>query len=267
MSDRIDGRAGRQAAPFASVVARERGRGSTLVPRLPTIFEDAPAGDDPGSLVADRAVSVPRAVTRVAEPTGSSDVARGPERVQGAAEVDRGARGRDVVRVEREVLVETIVSRTPAHTGDDRTRSPRTDSSTPDDGSAPIRWPSPGDRDPGQGPPSAPRPLEEEPPLRPAGSEPVVVQDRVRLDDDAGPDPRRVPVVATRREVLAPRREQPPDHAAPSAPAESVVHVSIGRLEIRAVPGVAPARSGQRPARRIESLDDYLERRNQGRGP
>jgi hypothetical protein len=73
-----------------------------------------------------------------------------------------------------------------------------------------------------------------------------------RLTAPAPPDP----------PAVGPRRPQPPPAAGDPAPPPTV-RVTIGRVEIRAVPGPPPAR--RPPAARATSLDDYLSERNRRR--
>jgi hypothetical protein len=68
--------------------------------------------------------------------------------------------------------------------------------------------------------------------------------------------------------ILAPRLPQHPLPAATQAsnanPSEPVVHVTIGRVEIRAVPA-PPAPKRAAPTKPALSLSDYLQRRGGGR--
>jgi hypothetical protein len=73
-----------------------------------------------------------------------------------------------------------------------------------------------------------------------------------RLTAPARPDP---PAAGPRRPQLPP--------AAGDLTAAPTVHVTIGRVEIRAVPAPPPAR--RPPAARTTSLDDYLSERNRRR--
>ncbi len=60
-------------------------------------------------------------------------------------------------------------------------------------------------------------------------------------------------------------RPRPPQPAVPVAPPQRAtpdVHVTIGRVEIRAVPAATPQRPTRRAAPRPLSLDDYLAERN-----
>ena len=265
MNERIDDHDGRLNGPFASVVERERGRAGRLVPRLSTMFEEPTAGDAPEVLIEDELVDATRPSSRGEEPPRAADVGTGPDRsAPSAVEGDPVRHGHEVVHVERQVLVERHHASTPTDAGVDSLRSPRADPLTPDDVSGSVQWRSPTESDTRPGPRRPRRPADDDPPLRPAVSEPVV---QAPESSDNQPDREQwgLPVVATRREVGVPRPE--PERAPPALPqaAEPVVHVSIGRLEIRAVPDPAPPRT-RRPERRVQSLDDYLERRNQGSG-
>jgi len=80
------------------------------------------------------------------------------------------------------------------------------------------------------------------------------------LSDDGPLSPRPGLLTAPQLAAFA----APPERPGPAAPAEPTVHVTIGRVEIRAVSAPAPpARRAQ--AARMMSLDDYLAERNQRR--
>jgi hypothetical protein len=69
--------------------------------------------------------------------------------------------------------------------------------------------------------------------------------------------PQRVPA------VVSARRLDPPTTAPTGT--ESTIHVTIGRVEIRAIPEVAPAQAPRTARPRTQSLDEYLAERNQRR--
>lgn len=80
------------------------------------------------------------------------------------------------------------------------------------------------------------------------------------------PAPPIVPEPAAGALVLEHAAAQPARHALPGPTAAPDVHITIGRVEIRAAPASAPARPP--PPRRsaaVPSLADYLARRDEGR--
>jgi hypothetical protein len=82
--------------------------------------------------------------------------------------------------------------------------------------------------------------------------------------------PAAPPAVIEERPVRVPApepprlREQPP-LVPPAAPAEEVVRISIGRIEVRTTPPAAPRAAPAPLARPRQSLDDYLDARDRGR--
>jgi hypothetical protein len=96
------------------------------------------------------------------------------------------------------------------------------------------------------------------PPVPPRTQPPTAVP--VRSD---GPRPPAVSVVPAA--ALAPAPLPEPRRLRQSGPAESpVVRITIGRIDVRAVPTPTPNQENSRPTRRkpAMSLEDYLERRN-----
>jgi hypothetical protein len=87
-------------------------------------------------------------------------------------------------------------------------------------------------------------------------------------DDSVGSMQQRV-VVPTR---IAPRVEIGPERfllsRQPSPQPQSTIHVTIGRVEVRAVRSAQPARSSSKdnPSQPVMKLDEYLRGRNQGSG-
>ncbi|WP_354348876.1 hypothetical protein [Pseudarthrobacter sp. PvP090] len=167
----------------------------------------------------------------------------------------------EVVRVERQVLVEASSASTPGHYDDRGAPQPGPAASDEDIPRAHERRPSPEARTPPE-PRRSVRPTDEGPAPRPRTTELTVPESEWPVSQADGHQG-GFPVIATRREVLVPRPEQASGTPELSRPAESVVRVSIGRLEIRAVSDPAPTRISRRE-HRTQSLDDYLERRNQG---
>jgi hypothetical protein len=73
------------------------------------------------------------------------------------------------------------------------------------------------------------------------------------------PIPRAAPV--------APATMVIPDEA-PRPDPESVIHITIGRVEVRATPSSTPSRPPRQPSeRRVMSLEEYLDRRGRGSSP
>jgi hypothetical protein len=193
----------------------------------------------PGPAAPDE--NIPHAHERRAAPP-VAEVGPWPERsVPFRGEDEPVQRRHEVVRVERQVLVEAAEGSTPGdRDGGDR-------------GGAPPE------------PRGAVRPLDKGPELRPLAAELAVPAPEGPAGQADRPQD-GLPVVVTRREVPVPRPEQARATPELPRPVEPVVRVTIGRLEIRAVPDSAPAQTPRRE-RRTQSLDDYLERRNQGSRP
>lgn len=166
-----------------------------------------------------------------------------------------------MVRVERQVRVEASRASTPGHYDDRGAPQPGPAASEEDTPHAHERRPSAEDGTPPELR-RAVRPTDEGPAPRPRSIEFTVPESEWPVGQ-AERHQGGFPVIATRREGLVPRPEQAVGTPELSRPAESVVRVSIGRLEIRAVSDPAPTRISRRE-RRTQSLDDYLERRNQG---
>jgi hypothetical protein len=60
----------------------------------------------------------------------------------------------------------------------------------------------------------------------------------------------------------------PPVGAGPPQPADTTVNVTIGRIDVRAVPAPGPpANRPALPAAPVSSLDDYLRQRTEGSRP
>jgi hypothetical protein len=73
------------------------------------------------------------------------------------------------------------------------------------------------------------------------------------------PIPRAAPVAPAT--VVIPDEPPRPDP-------ESVIHITIGRVEVRATPSSTPSRPPRQPSeRRVMSLDEYLDRRGRGSSP
>jgi hypothetical protein len=101
-----------------------------------------------------------------------------------------------------------------------------------------------------------------------------VTERRTRQPNTPATDQRAIDARAQKPVIRPEVRLAPPAHSTVSEreraeadlPAEPVVHVTIGRVEVRAVlPGAPPARPAQTPPRK-SSLEDYLRGRKGG-GP
>ncbi len=69
-------------------------------------------------------------------------------------------------------------------------------------------------------------------------------------------------------EARVPSHAEParPPRPRPPAPPEATIHVTIGRIEVRATPPGAPTAPRERQAPTVMSLEDYLRRRARGSG-
>jgi len=132
--------------------------------------------------------------------------------------------------------------------------------------------------EPGEGSSEATEPLQRPPPSRDVGRDRLptrpadrpapparpVVRNRPGDDARAALPPRGAGMVAVRR---APARRSSPRGRPDDVPADEPppVHVTIGRIEVRAVAAHAPPKraAAQKPA--PLSLDEYLEQRRSGR--
>lgn len=73
------------------------------------------------------------------------------------------------------------------------------------------------------------------------------------------PIPRAAPVAPAT--VVIPDEPPRPDP-------QSVIHITIGRVEVRATPSSTPSRPPRQPSeRRVMSLEEYLDRRGRGSSP
>lgn len=273
-----------------------RGRGETieLAPRLPSIFEPMtpeafqsewdgpvappPAGDEtqPTVLPSLPPRRVPAEGTP--PPTGSTAEWNPPSTAprtyddvvalrRPVADADAGAARSAMVEVpDRRPVTPNVVARTESVAdmlGPSRKEPPAVSEATrtrPDDDARPVR-PDPGEHQH----PSTPRPASAD---HRSGQAPAPgVRHRHDPAPPADDSSRRPGTVPTTLWPQAPR--VPPRRAEPRPvsvgdtgdPPEPTVHVTIGRLEIRAVPAAAP------PARRARSvppmsLDEYLTERN-----
>ena len=255
---------------LSELVTRGRGLGIELVPRIPSLFESTPGpvfgtgSEEPDERVEPARHDAPA----VSGPHRPVDESMPPPRPapppdpQAAAPASRAAASRAAAEEGRRVVVETAAPmrsradagdragalRVPAGQADPRTPPPRAATEGAPPGPA-VRDDRPGDarpepsgaRDPGTGTDSSSTPRRQEPAYRPERSAPP-----------------RVEVVATRRDSASPRGDEP------GAPAEPTVHVTIGRVEIRAVAAPTPAVRRGEP-QRATSLDDYLAQRNRRR--
>lgn len=77
---------------------------------------------------------------------------------------------------------------------------------------------------------------------------------------------RAFPVARSRPGETPTLPARPPTARRQTEPAGPDVHISIGRVEIKAVPGPAPAPRPERPRRPVLGLDEYLKERGGDRG-
>jgi hypothetical protein len=77
---------------------------------------------------------------------------------------------------------------------------------------------------------------------------------------------RAFPVARSRPGETPTLPPRPPTARRQTEPAGPDVHISIGRVEIKAVPGPAPAPRPERPRRPVLGLDEYLKERGGDRG-
>lgn len=238
---------------FAALVERESGAAAGLVPRLPAPFEDVPTAGGPEPAGSGTVAPTSAAGTRTEAPSSAAPPA---SRAAPPSDAEAPAVGRrhEVVRVDERVRIET------RETEPLESRPRPVQALKPETSARPLE---PGPR----------RRAEPEPVRRPAppGDQAAVLRPWAVVPAVATPDPdaqgRRDPAP-----VQVPARRQEPDvgtrpvlrePSTTSEAAEPVVHVSIGRVEVRAVPEPAAPRV-RRTERRTQTLDEYLERRNQG---
>jgi hypothetical protein len=256
---------------LTELLRRSRGQALGLAPRLPSLYEPAgaealqPAAEEPvpRPLAAEPAPSAdprpaPAELGDLPPPPARDAVLRHRERIPARSRNDDELQRRPIVQtevppsepveeIEHRLVVEALAL--PAE---------------PVAGS-----PGPARRE------VAAVPL----PVAPAAAREHVGEDRVLGDrpreEPPPPDEPRRPRLGTLSEptrpgtlAVASRRSEPPPKPAggstpPSAP---TVHVTIGRVEIRAV--TAPAPPARRPPSvRTTSLDEYLSERNRRRQP
>lgn len=231
------------------VVLRTLGDASMLSPRLPSLFE--PAGHA-GAAVTEESLQAQIVASVVREP------ARAPTETHGAqgrvatpvadAPMTRQL-PREIAQVavpgERIVVVtESPAASQPALLAAERAPSTTVANAVPMTTGAlqPLRRTTRVEHPPGSTPPTPEQPLGV---LLPPGQ----------------------PVFATRKEgpasppVLAARPSKGPPDDSSHMPSEPVVHVSIGRLEVRAAPSHASAPRPS-PAPRRSALDEYLRQRD-----
>lgn len=234
-----------------NLVRRTLDPGGGLTPYLPSRFEDTL---DPIPAITEETPATPRLeqMRPVARHPGrSADAAAPPSRTPAAGPSTGSERGGRPVRE-------------PPATGSTAARSPA-DGAPPSTKPPSVRPELP-HREPGKS-------RDGTPPLRPA----TKPDQRNAAMGRESPAPARVtaarqPEPPAPQPIPAPRAPsvRPADPASTGAPdrieagpgTEPVVHITIGRVEVR-VPGSEPAspRPASRPARHVMSLDEYLERR------
>lgn len=100
---------------------------------------------------------------------------------------------------------------------------------------------------------------------RPAGAPPAAEQRLTVEPRPAGQQPSNDPI--PRVAALMPAAALISEESFRPEP-ESVVHITIGRVEVRATPSSTPPRTPQKPPeRRVMSLAEYLNRRSRGTSP
>jgi hypothetical protein len=238
------------------VAARAIGGEATLAPRLPSLFEPSahtpilPAVQEDGSATANHATSPAEDTLRAVEPLR-------PPRATSPRPTDAS----------RLASIEPPAARTlaPVASVPDRA-TPATARAAPPMPSAPIttraRVP-PSESESASAEPAMPLPVQPRqtrtaPPR--AEAAPALVGSLLSPSAPVFATPRIAPARERVDHASAIRPRAAPDggHAAPAS--EPIVHVSIGRLEVRAAPAAAaPARRRDEP--RPASLDDYLRHR------
>jgi hypothetical protein len=256
---------------LTDLLERSRGQVSGLVPRIPSLFEP-PRGDTP-RLAGEDTVRLPAEAPVAA---GRMPSARLPQpSPQATASPQAAARPEDRIPAPSREAVPPSPTRIPARIGRQPTGEPAMPQAAPLVPQATTAAP--------QTEPAVHRP-------RAAGRPPAAVSrggdqrvPRLEIEKEMAERPGRgalVPPAAAVGESLPPPRlglltmpqlgafAAPPvlpgPVGDPAPPPEPTVHVTIGRVEIRAV--TAPARPA-RPASaaRAMSLDEYLAERNQRR--
>jgi hypothetical protein len=84
---------------------------------------------------------------------------------------------------------------------------------------------------------------------------------------DPQPAPARAPLIMPQPSitVIQARPALPAASQPTAAPSEPIIHVTIGRIEVRATPAPAPAARPKSAPTSATSLDEYLRQRNGGR--
>ncbi|MBL9135480.1 MAG: hypothetical protein JNK85_06410 [Verrucomicrobiales bacterium] len=231
---------------LTNLVARTLPSAPSVRPRLPSLYESAPAGGEPGPLEVVRETLSPM----------TAPLTPSPASTRSAATPDRGAELRHAP--------------VPAAPGDSSGAVERNRGIDSPDANTVAAAPSTG-----------PEPSVVNVPSAFSSGEPVAVVDsipsprtadppRARRAADAEPPrtpgahtvrPRAMPVARESDRPAATARSSTP-HSAPSLASPAPVQVTIGRVEIRAV--VTPSRTERPTSPTGQSLDAYLRRRAGG---
>lgn len=277
------------------LLQRSRGQATELAPRLPSIFE--PAGGEALQSAEEQPVPQPTAAERspsadlprparaglddLASPLVRDAVPQNPGRISARSrnndEIERQPAAQTetlltepVDEVERRLAVQTMVLRTePIASSPGSARRDVIAVSLDEQRRPPPRVvdaETARRRDPG----GRPHPVAPSVPPEPVGEDRALGSPR---SEDEGPPPLDEPLSPRLGTLSVPPRlgtlTAPPGRSVlpsrlvgdPSPPPEPTVHVTIGRVEIRAV--TAPAPPARRPqAARTMSLDEYLTERN-----
>jgi hypothetical protein len=283
---------------FDSLVARARGLEPEVVPRVPGLFEapavgGPPEGDpvksvvnadlrrrdepsyavprDPGQLrvppTPEPGAALHADVRRRDEPSYAAPPDPGQLRVRptpepGAAILPATPRTADrVTKIERHVVRETVPTRDVESAGG----SPELLLATLEHGPAPVPVQAPVEG----GDVGAPAPTRlDESGLVQAGfvdAPSVAVRTTTQTSVRSEPNSAELRAETPQRVRAVVSATQPHVPATAATPTEPTIHVTIGRVEIRAVPEVPPAPAPRTDRRRTQSLDEYLAERNQRR--
>ncbi len=74
----------------------------------------------------------------------------------------------------------------------------------------------------------------------------------------------RLPALNVKSRPHTPQPSLSDEPAPPAPPAETVINVAIGRIEVRATPAATPGRERQAAGPKVRTLDDYLQQRSRG---
>jgi hypothetical protein len=258
---------------LADLLERSRGQVSGLVPRIPSVFEPPrggtswPAGTDTVRMPAD----APAAAGRVpSEGVPQPSPGAGPSRRAGPSR-QAAARPRSRIPAPSPEAVPPGSLRIPARTGPRAAGEPALPQAGPlvPHATAGTRPAGPAAHRPrppatvsGGGDQRVPRPEIEQDMAERRG--PGALGPPAATVGEPLPPPRRGLLTTPRPGAFAGSPAFPGPAGDPAPPPEPTVHVTIGRVEIRAVTAPAPP-ARPAPAARAMGLDEYLAERNQRR--